>query len=107
MQAVIQDSSDERTDWGQRLIEVTTLKEAWSHLEGGKLLDLVNSRWGHGLYQGEPNGVELLRRVSARRATGLRVAPVIIFAGFDHYTDNRPSAHLAWARESSSAGGRT
>jgi hypothetical protein len=99
MQGAIQDSGDERTDWGQRLIEATTLEAAWSHIEGGTPFDLVISHWGHGLYQGEPNGVELLRRVSARRATGQRVAPVIIFAGFDHYTDNRRSALSLGAAE--------
>lgn len=99
MQGAIQDSGDERTDWGQRLIEATTLEEAWSHLEGGMPFDLVISHWGHGLYRGEPNGVELLRRVSARRATGQRVAPVIIFADFDHYADNRRLALSLGAAE--------
>lgn len=99
MQAAIQDTDEERTDMGQRLVEATTLEEAWSHLAGGTPFDLVISHWGHGLYQGEPNGVELLRRVSARRATGQRMAPVMIFAGCHHSADNRRSALSLGAAE--------
>lgn len=92
MQAAARESGDARSDLSQRLVEATTLEEAWSHLADGTPFDLVISHWGHGLYQGEPNGVELLRRVSARRAAGQSVAPVIIFASGSHYAANRRSA---------------
>ncbi len=98
LEAAARESEDCSGDLGQRLIAATSLEEAWSHLTDGAHSDLVISHWGHGLYrakangQAEPNGVELLRRVSARRATGQRVAPVIIFAGSDHYAENRRQA---------------
>ena len=95
LEAAVRESDDGGVDLGQRLVEITRLEEAWSYLTNGAPVDLVISHWGHGLYRGhpdgplEPNGVELLRRVSARRATGQRVAPVIIFAGSEHHAENR------------------
>jgi hypothetical protein len=93
LRAAAADCGDGGDAFSEHLVEALTLEEAWSHLSGNGTFDLVISHWGHGLYQGEhANGEELLRRLAARRAAGVPVAPVIIFAGGGFEAENRRHA---------------
>lgn len=84
---------------GPHLVEVTDLESAWRQLSGNETFDLVISHWGHSLFQGVPNGEELLRRVSTLRASGKPMPPVIIFAGPHHQVENRRRAFGLGAAE--------
>lgn len=91
-QSATKECGERGEDLKKRLVEVTSLEEAWSELENGNKFAVVISHWGHSLYQDRPNGEELLRRLSKSRAEGKHMPPTIIFASGDHEKENRETA---------------
>jgi hypothetical protein len=82
------------------LEEVATFDEVQRCLAGPGTFDVVISHWGDGLQpDGRSNAEALLREVSAGRAEGHPVAPVLIFAGSEHEAENRRRALTLGAAE--------
>ncbi|MFM8445485.1 MAG: SIR2 family protein [Methylococcus sp.] len=98
-QTALKECAGQSYDADHHLVEATSMETAWSHLENSDIFDLVISHWGHGLYEGRPNGVELLRHLSKRRAEANHVPPALIFASGDHEEENRRQALSLGAAE--------
>lgn len=99
LRAAIKDCGDGTADFDERLKPATSVDAALDELSRNGPFDLVISHWGYGLYQGRPNGEELLRRMAKNRAEGTPLPPVVIFASGDHEAENRRRALSLGAAE--------
>ena len=64
LRAAFQESGETHDKFEKCLVETCTLDDTLVQLMGSEAFDLVISHWGYGLYNGSPNGAELLRRIS-------------------------------------------
>ena len=80
--------------WGRRrkkcLIQETELEDAKKTLETDKSIDLLITHWGHKIENGEKqsNAITLARHIRKKEIQ----VPIIVFAGGEHATENRPKA---------------
>jgi CheY-like chemotaxis protein len=98
-QTAIKDCGEQSTELDSHLVEVTSLEATFARLEESANFDLVISHWGHGLYQGRPNGEELLRYLSRQRVKGNAGPPALIFASGACEEENRQQALKLGAAE--------
>lgn len=83
-------------------VRCDTVEEALRALDGETAFDLVITRWGHGVQRG-PDGraradaEALLQGLAVRRARGVPMPPVIVFATGAYADENKPASLRAGA----------